>query len=50
MLVIERKEGDGIQIETFEVRVLKIRNGRVKIGIIAPAELKIVRSELLEKP
>lgn len=47
MLVLSRKSGEQIQIaDTIEVTVLRIRGGRVKIGISAPADVPIQRKEL----
>lgn len=34
--------------EDIVVRVFEIRNGRVRIGIEAPANIEIVRAELVE--
>ena len=49
MLIISRKKNEGIIInEDTEVTVIDIQGDRVRIGIEAPAEVKIVRKELLE--
>ena len=47
MLVLSRKPGESIVINSnIEVTVISIGKGRVKIGISAPDDLRILRSEL----
>ena len=47
MLVLSRKSGESILInDNIEVRIVEITNDKVKIGINAPKEVKIIRSEL----
>ncbi len=47
MLVLSRKVGETIHIDgQIKVKVVKINGNRVKIGIEAPDEVQIVRSEL----
>lgn len=48
MLVLSRKVGESILIgKDIEVKVLSIdADGRVKIGIDAPREVKVIRKEL----
>jgi carbon storage regulator len=49
MLVLSRKPGNAITIGSdIEVTVLSVTNQRVKLGIRAPGEVRIVRGELLE--
>ena len=49
MLIISRKKNEGIVInENTEITVIDIQGDRVRIGIEAPGEVKIVRKELLE--
>jgi len=49
MLIISRKKNEGIIInENTEITVIDIQGDRVRIGISAPIEVKIVRKELLE--
>ena len=49
MLVLSRKRGNAIQIGSdIEVTVLSVSNQRVKLGIRAPGEVRIVRGELRE--
>jgi carbon storage regulator len=50
MLVLSRKTGEKIVIgNDIEVVVLEVRGDRVKLGIAAPADVPIHRSELHEK-
>jgi len=51
ILVLSRKAGQSIRInEDITIMVLSIdHRNQVMIGIEAPPEVKIVRSELLEK-
>ncbi|MBD5111972.1 MAG: carbon storage regulator CsrA [Ruminococcaceae bacterium] len=47
MLVVTRKPGESILVsDNIEISVLEISKDKVKIGINAPKEVKIVRSEL----
>lgn len=47
MLVITRKLDEGITIgDDIEITVLEISKDRVKIGINAPKEVKVFRTEL----
>lgn len=47
MLVITRKPDEGITVGgNIEITVLEISKDRVKIGINAPKEVKVFRSEL----
>jgi carbon storage regulator len=49
MLVLQRSEGESISIgENVKVTVTVIRGRYVKIGIDAPKDVSIVRSELEE--
>jgi len=48
MLVLRRKVGESIILDgVISVSVLAVEGERVKIGITAPAEITIVREELL---
>jgi carbon storage regulator len=50
MLVLSRKLEEAIRIgPNVVVRVLGIENGQVKLGIDAPKEVKIYRSELYDQ-
>lgn len=49
MLILTRKIDQGIVISgNIYLRVLGVERDRVKIGISAPAEVSILRQELLE--
>lgn len=49
VLVLARKLDESIVIgENIVVKVVSIENGIVKLGIDAPQEISIMRSELLE--
>lgn len=47
MLVFRRQEGESFLVgQDIEVRILRVGRGRVKLGIIAPRDVGIVRSEI----
>ena len=49
MLVLTRKQGEKIQIgENIVVKVIKTGKTTVKIGIEAPADVRVMRAELCE--
>jgi carbon storage regulator len=49
MLVLARKPGESVQIgENVELRVLSISGKRVRIGLVCPRGVRILRSELME--
>lgn len=49
MLILTRKRDDSIKIgEDIVIRVMRTGRGSVKIGIEAPASVRIVRGELNE--
>lgn len=49
MLVLARKLNESIEIgEDITIKVISIDKGIVKLGIDAPSEVSILRSELLE--
>ena len=51
MLVLDRKIHEGFWIENrIFVKVLGIGRRRIKIGIEAPTDVKIVRDELWSRP
>jgi carbon storage regulator CsrA len=51
MLVLTRRTNEDIVIcDDILVRVCKVRNGVVKLGIVAPKHVNVVRSELLPGP
>jgi carbon storage regulator len=48
MLVLSRKVGERIQIGSeIEVAVLRIRGGRVKLGVVGSPEVPIHRDEVV---
>jgi len=51
MLVLSRNIGETIHIgENIEVQILGIARGQIRVGITAPREIQIVRTELLGRP
>jgi carbon storage regulator len=49
MLVLRRKVGETIVIDgVINISVLAVEGERVKIGIVAPPDVTIVRQELLK--
>ena len=49
MLVLSRKTGQTVCLgEAMEVTVLEVRGDTVKLGIVAPREVRVWRRELLE--
>jgi len=49
MLILSRKEGESIRIgPDILCQVMEISGKRVRIGIQAPAEIKIMRQELYQ--
>ena len=49
MLVLTRKKEERICIgQNVTLTIVQVRNGSVKIGIEAPAEVRILRGELVE--
>ncbi len=49
MLILQRKPGESLVIgEDITVSVVSIEGGRVRLAISAPADVSILRSELLE--
>lgn len=47
MLILTRKVGETIRIgDTVTVRVLEVRGGQVRLGLEAPADVRILREEI----
>lgn len=50
MLVIGRTEGEKILIDgNIELEIVRVKGNKVSIGLSAPKEVRILRSELLER-
>lgn len=50
MLVLTRRFGESIMIgDDIEVKILKITGNSIKIGIAAPKDVSVLRSELAKK-
>jgi carbon storage regulator len=50
MLVFSRKEGQAFHIDGgIVVRIMRIRNGQVSIGVEAPREIGVFREELVSQ-
>lgn len=48
MLILTRRKGESIIIDgNIEVTIVESEDGRVKLGIDAPKNIEILRSELL---
>lgn len=51
MLVLTRKVGEAIAIgDDVKVTVLGVHDGKARIGIDAPREVRVMRTELLDRP
>ena len=49
MLIISRKKNEGVSVNgNIDITIVDIQGDKVRIGIEAPSEVKIVRNELLE--
>ena len=50
MLVLSRKENESIIINNeIEIKIVHIKPDQVKIGIIAPKEVRIFRKEIFQE-
>jgi carbon storage regulator len=51
MLVLSRRQGECIIInDNIRVRIIRVQGGTVRLGIEAPAEVPVLRSELSRRP
>lgn len=51
MLVLSRKVGQSVQIgPDITVTITRLASGQVGIGIVAPKQISVLRTELLDKP
>lgn len=51
MLVLSRKEGEKIMIgDNVVVTIVRVHGERVRVGIEAPPQIHVVRSELIGTP
>lgn len=49
MLILQRRPGESIRIgDDIEVAVIAIEGGRARLAITAPADVTVLRSELLQ--
>lgn len=49
MLVLSRKRGQSIKIgDNIEITIMDVGEDKVSIGIVAPRNIEIVRTELLD--
>jgi carbon storage regulator len=50
MLVLNRKPGEKVRIGSdITLAVLEVRGNRVRIGLAAPAQIRIARQELYDR-
>lgn len=50
MLVLSRRVNDAVLVgDSIRIEVLEIRGGRVRLGITAPPEVPVHRSEVAER-
>lgn len=50
MLILNRKEGESLIIDDkIEIRILEVSEGKIKIGIEAPKNVKVFRKEVYEE-
>ena len=49
MLILSRKVGESLIInETIDVKVIEVSGDKIKLGIDAPSDVKVLRSELCQ--
>lgn len=49
MLVLSRKPGESLLVGNIKFTILEVQGKKVKVGIDAPHDVNIVRSEILER-
>ena len=50
MLVLSRKENESLMVgDDIEIVVVSVRGNRVRLGVTAPEEVKVYRSEIYDK-
>jgi carbon storage regulator len=49
MLILNRKRDETIVIGDIVIHVIEIQRGRIRLGIQAPADVLVLRGELLER-
>ena len=50
MLILNRKQGESLIIDDkIEIKILEVTEGKIKIGIEAPKNVKIFRKEVYEE-
>jgi carbon storage regulator len=50
MLILNRKAGESIILDdNIEIKILDVKDGKIKIGIEAPADVYILRKEVYEE-
>ena len=47
MIVIRRKPGESVWVGGAEVKVLSLSPSRVKLGVAAPAQMAVLRGEVM---
>jgi carbon storage regulator len=49
MLILTRRPGESIQVgDKIEISIIEIRGNQVRLGISAPPEVLVLRSELVD--
>ena len=50
MLVLTRREGESLMIgDQIEISIIEVQGDKIRIGVTAPREIRILRKELLEE-
>ncbi|MFO7760716.1 MAG: carbon storage regulator CsrA [Desulfobia sp.] len=50
MLILSRKEGEALIInDDISIKILESKNGQVKLGLEAPADVAILREEVYQR-